>query len=215
MAAPTFRDRVDAGTRLAAALAPVAERGKVVVLGLPRGGVVVAAEVARELGVPLDVIVVRKVGVPGHEELAAGAVASGGTTVVNEDVVMATGLRRSELEQRAAQRHREVEEMEHRLRGDRPALDLAGVTAVLVDDGLATGATMRAAAVAARQAGAAWVVVAAPVASPEAVRLLEELADEVVCLRVPADLRAVGLSYRDFSPVREEEVRRLLPSCNE
>lgn len=212
MAAPTFRDRVDAGTRLAAALAAVAERDKVVVLGLPRGGVVVAAEVARELGVSLDVLVVRKVGVPGHEELAAGAVASGGATVVNEDVVMATGLRRSELEQRAAQRHREVVEMEHRLRGDRPALDLAGVTAVLVDDGLATGATMRAAAVAARQAGAARVVVAAPVASPEAVRLLEELADEVVCLRVPADLRAVGLSYRDFSPVREEEVRRLLQS---
>jgi len=213
MAARTFRDRIDAGTRLAAALAAVVERGKVVVLGLPRGGVVVAAEVARELGVPLDVLVVRKVGVPGHEELAAGAVASGGTTVVNDDVVMAAGLRRSELEQRAAERHREVEAMEYRLRGDRPALDLAGVTAVLVDDGLATGATMRAAAVAARRAGAAWVVVAAPVASPEAVRLLEELADEVVCLRVPADLRAVGLSYRDFSPVREEEVRRLLQSA--
>ena len=107
MAAPTFRDRVDAGARLAAALGPAAERGDVVVLGLPRGGVVVAAEVARELGVPLDVLVVRKVGVPGHEELAAGAVASGGTTVVNDDVVVATGLRRSELEQRAAERHRE------------------------------------------------------------------------------------------------------------
>ena len=212
MAAPTFRDRVDAGTRLAAALGPVAERGEVVVLGLPRGGVVVAAAVARQLGVPLDVLVVRKVGVPGHEELAAGAVASGGTTVVNDDVVAATGLRQAELEQRAAERHREVEEMEHRLRGDRPPLDLAGATAVLVDDGLATGATMRAAAVAARQAGAARVVVAAPVASPEAVRLLEALADEVVCLSVPADLRAVGLSYRDFSPVREEEVRRLLQS---
>ena len=213
MAAPIFRDRVDAGIRLAAALGPTADRGDVVVLGLPRGGVVVAAEVARELGAPLDVLVVRKIGVPGHEELATGAVASGGTTVVNEDVLLATGLGRPELDQRAAERHRAVEEMEQRLRGDRPALDLAGVTAILVDDGLATGATMRAAAVAARHAGAARVVVAAPVASPEAVRLLEELADEVVCLRVPADLRAVGLSYRDFSPVREEEVRRLLQSA--
>ena len=213
MAAPTFRDRVDAGTRLAAALGPAGARDDVVVLGLPRGGVVVAAEVARALGAPLDVLVVRKVGVPGHEELAAGAVASGGTTVVNEDVLVATGLGRPEMERRAAERHRAVEEMEQRLRGDRAALDLAGKTAVLVDDGLATGATMRAAAVAARRAGAAWVVVAAPVASPEAVRLLEELADEVVCLSVPADLRAVGLSYRDFSPVREEEVRRLLQSA--
>ena len=197
MAAPTFRDRVDAGTRLAAALGPAGARDDVVVLGLPRGGVVVAAEVARGLGAPLDVLVVRKVGVPG-------------TTVVNDDVLVATGIGQPEMEQRAAERHRAVEEMEQRLRGDRAALDLAGKTAVLVDDGLATGATMRAAAVAARRAGAAWVVVAAPVASPEAVRLLEELADEVVCLSVPADLRAVGLSYRDFSPVREEEVRRLL-----
>jgi putative phosphoribosyl transferase len=213
--APTFRDRVDAGIRLASALRAAGERDAVVVLGLPRGGVVVAAEVARELGAPLDVLVVRKVGVPGHEELAAGAVASGGTTVVNDDVLMATGLSRGELEQRAAERHRAVEEMERRLRGDRAARDLAGATAVLVDDGLATGATMRAAAVAARQAGAARVVVAAPVASPEAVRLLEELADEVVCLSVPSDLRAVGLSYRDFSPVREEEVWRLLQSGNE
>ena len=213
MAGPTFRDRVDAGTRLAVALGAVGERDGVVVLGLPRGGVVVAAEVARGLGAPLDVLVVRKVGVPGHEELAAGAVASGGTTVVNDDVLAATGIGRPEMEQRAAERHRAVEEMEQRLRGDRAALDLHGTTAVLVDDGLATGATMRAAAVAARRAGAAWVVVAAPVASPEAVRLLEELADEVVCLSVPVDLRAVGLSYRDFSPVREEEVRRLLQSA--
>ena len=182
MAAPTFRDRVDAGTRLAAALGSAGARDDVVVLGLPRGGVVVAAEVARGLDAPLDVLVVRKVGVPGHEELAAGAVASGGTTVVNDDVLVATGIGQAEMEQRAADRHRAVEEMEQRLRGDRAALDLAGTTAVLVDDGLATGATMRAAAVAARRAGAAWVVVAAPVASPEAVRLLEELADEVVCL---------------------------------
>jgi len=214
--APTFQDRADAGARLAVALEAVADPGDaadVVVLGLPRGGVVVAAEVAKGLGAPLDVLVVRKVGVPGHEELAAGAVARGGAMVVNEDVLLATGLDRHELELRAAERRHAVDEMEHRLRGDRPPLDLAGRTAVLVDDGLATGATMRVAAVAAHAAGAARVVVAAPVASPEAVRLLEELADEVVCLVVPRDLRAVGLFYRDFTPVREEDARRLLQSA--
>jgi len=213
--AATFRDRVDAGVRLAAALASFADRSDVVVLGLPRGGVVVAAEVAKELGAPLDVLVVRKVGVPGHEELAAGAVASGGATVVNEDVLVATGLGRAELERRAEDRRRAVVDMERRLRGDREPLDLSGRTAVLVDDGLATGATMRVAAVAARRAGAAAVIVAAPVASPEAVRLLDGLADDVVCLSVPAHLRAVGLSYRDFSPVGEDEVRRLLQSARE
>src|SRR5262245_10742616 len=213
--AATFRDRVDAGVRLAAALASFADRSDVVVLGLPRGGVVVAAEVAKELGAPLDVLVVRKVGVPGHEELAAGAVASGGATVVNEDVLVATGLGRAELERRAEDRRRAVVDMERRLRGDREPLDLEGRTAVLVDDGLATGATMRVAAVAARRAGAAAVVVAAPVASPEAVELLDGLADDVVCLSVPSHLRAVGLSYEDFSPVREEEVQRLLQWRNE
>jgi putative phosphoribosyl transferase len=212
--AATFRDRVDAGVRLAAALAPVAERSDVVVLGLPRGGVVVAAQVAKELGAPLDVLVVRKVGVPGHEELAAGAVASGGATVVNEDVLVATGMGRDELERRADERRQAVVDMERRLRGDREPLDLSGRTAVLVDDGLATGATMRAAAVAARRAGAATIVVAAPVGSPEAVHLLDGLADDVVCLSVPQHLRAVGLSYRDFSPVGEDEVRRLLQASS-
>jgi putative phosphoribosyl transferase len=210
MAAPTFRDRVDAGTRLAAALGSVGARDDVVVLGLPRGGVVVAAEVAKGLGAPLDVLVVRKVGVPGHEELAAGAVASGGTTVVNDDVLVATGLGQPEMEQRAAERHRAVEEMEQRLRGDRAALDLEGRTAVLVDDGLATGATARAAILVARARAARRVVVAVPVAPPETVVALGDQADEVISLETPSTMVAVGAAYVDFSPTSDEEVVALL-----
>ena len=207
-----FRDRTDAGQRLAARLEHLRGREGLLVLGLPRGGVVVAEQVARELGAPLDVLVVRKLGFPGHEELALGAVASGGALVVNNDVFAVAGLDDAELQRRAADRLTVVAEMERRLRGDRPALELTGRPVVLVDDGLATGATMRVAAVAARRAGASEVVVAAPVGSPEAVRSLEELADEVVCIDVPVHLRAVGLSYRDFSAVGEEEVTRLLQS---
>ncbi len=210
MASVVFRDRVDGGRRLAETLGHLRDVDDLVVLGLPRGGVVVAAEVARELSAPLDVLVVRKLGFPGHEELALGAVASGGAIVLNDDVLAAAGLDEAELQRRAEGRQQAVIEMEGRLRGDRPALDLGGRTAVLVDDGLATGATMRVAVVAARRAGADRVVVAAPVASPEAVRTLEGLADEVVCLAVPTNLRAVGMHYRDFSTVEEDDVRRLL-----
>ena len=169
-------------------------------------------EVARGLGAPLDVLVVRKLGFPGHEELALGAVATGGAIVVNDDVFAVAGLDEAELQRQAAARLAVVQEMEERLRGDRPPLDLVGRPVVLVDDGLATGATMRVAAVAARRAGASEVVVAAPVASPEAVRSLEGLADDVICVNVPVHLRAVGLSYRDFSAVGEDEVGRLLQS---
>ena len=210
--ARVFRDRADAGRRLAARLEHLRGREGLLVLGLPRGGVVVAEQVAKELGAPLDVLVVRKLGFPGHEELALGAVASGGAIVVNDDVLAVAGLDDAELRRRAAARLTVVEEMEQRLRGDRPPLELDGRVVVLVDDGLATGATMRVAAVAARRAGASEVVVAAPVASPEAVHSLEALADEVVCVDVPVHLRAVGLSYRDFSAVGEDEVGRLLQS---
>ena len=207
-----FRDRADAGRRLVARLEHLRGREGLIVLGLPRGGVVVAAEVARGLGAPLDVLVVRKLGFPGHEELALGAVATGGAIVVNDDVFAVAGLDEAELQRQAAARLAVVQEMEQRLRGDRPPLDLVGRPVVLVDDGLATGATMRVAAVAARRAGASEVVVAAPVASPEAVRSLEGLADDVICVNVPVHLRAVGLSYRDFSAVGEDEVGRLLQS---
>ncbi len=205
-----FRDREEAGRRLADALGHLRGTEHLVVLGLPRGGVAVAAEVAAGLGAPLDVLVVRKLGFPGHEELAIGAVASGGAIVLNDDVLAMAGLDRAGLEERATRGRRDLAELERRLRDDRQPLALAGTTAVLVDDGLATGATMRVAAVAARQAGATRVVVAAPVGSPEAVQALRGLADDVVCLVVPANLRAVGLYYRDFSPVEEAEVRRLL-----
>jgi predicted phosphoribosyltransferase len=205
-----FRDRADAGRRLADRLEHLRGREGLLVLGLPRGGVVVAEQVARALGAPLDVLVVRKLGFPGHEELALGAVASGGAIVVNDDVLAVAGMDDAELQQRAAARRPVVEEMEQHLRGGRPPLELAGRPVVLVDDGLATGATMRVAAIAARRAGASDVVVAAPVGSPDAVRSLEELADEVICVDVPVHLRAVGLSYRDFSAVEEDEVQRLL-----
>jgi predicted phosphoribosyltransferase len=207
-----FRDRADAGRRLADRLEHLRGREGLLVLGLPRGGVVVAEQVARALGAPLDVLVVRKLGFPGHEELALGAVASGGAIVVNDDVLAVAGMDDAELQQRAAARLTVVEEMEQHLRGDRPPLELAGRPVVLVDDGLATGATMRVAAIAARRAGASEVVVAAPVGSPDAVRSLDEIADEVICVDIPVHLRAVGLSYRDFSAVEESEVQRLLQS---
>jgi predicted phosphoribosyltransferase len=207
-----FRDRADAGRRLADRLEHLRGREGLLVLGLPRGGVVVAEQVARALGAPLDVLVVRKLGFPGHEELALGAVASGGAIVVNDDVLAVAGMDDAELQQRAAARLTVVEEMEQHLRGDRPPLELAGRPVVLVDDGLATGATMRVAAIAARRAGASEVVVAAPVGSPDAVRSLDEIADEVICVDIPVHLRAVGLSYRDFSAVEEREVQRLLQS---
>ena len=205
-----FRDRAEAGRRLADALGHLRGTEHLVVLGLPRGGVAVAAEVAAGLSAPLDVLVVRKLGFPGHDELAIGAVASGGALVLNDEVLAMAGLDHAGLEERAAWGRHDLADLERRLRGDRPPLSLDGTTAVLVDDGLATGATMRVAAVAARQAGAARVVVAAPVGSRQAVQALNGLADEVVCLVVPANLRAVGVHYRDFSPVGEVEVRRLL-----
>ena len=207
-----FRDRADAGRRLVARLEHLRGREGLIVLGLPRGGVVVAAEVAHELAAPLDVLVVRKLGFPGHEELALGAVATGGAIVINDDVLAVAGLDEAELQRQATARLAVVQEMEQRLRGDRPPLDLAGRPVVLVDDGLATGATMRVAAVASRRAGASEVVVAAPVASPEGVRSLEGLTDDIICVDVPVHLRAVGLSYRDFTAVGEDEVRRLLQS---
>jgi predicted phosphoribosyltransferase len=210
-----FRDRADAGRRLVDALGHLRGAEHLVVLGLPRGGVPVAAEVAAGLGAPLDLLVVRKLGFPGHEELAIGAVASGGALVLNDEVLAMADLDHAALEDRAGRGRQDVDDLERRLRGDRPPLALDGTTAVLVDDGLATGATMRVAAVAARRAGATRVVIAVPVGSPEAVRALDGLADEVVCLLVPANLRAVGLYYRDFSPVEEAEVRRLLGWADE
>jgi predicted phosphoribosyltransferase len=206
-----YSDRAEAGRLLGAA---VRERlGTVappIVLGLPRGGVPVAFEVARALGAPLDVLVVRKVGVPEQPELAMGAVGPGGVIVRNEDLLELLPYAAREFE-RVAQRERaEVLRRERAYRGERPPLALAGHTAILVDDGVATGATMRAGVAAARALGAARVVVATPVAASEASVLLGAEADDVVCLQVPPDFHAVGAWYDEFPQLDDEEVRALL-----
>jgi putative phosphoribosyl transferase len=205
-----FEDRREAGRRLAAALRHDAGRPDVVVLGLPRGGVPVAAEVARMLGLPLDVLVVRKLGTPGQEELAMGAIASGGVRVLNPEVVGYLGLPDEVIDRAAEREGRELERRDHLYREGRPPLSLRGRTAILVDDGVATGSTMKAAVAAVRQLGAARVVVAVPVASREAEQELERLADEVVALATPEPFYAVGLWYGDFAQTSDEEVRQLL-----
>jgi putative phosphoribosyl transferase len=210
MSLPPFRDRHDAGRRLADALARRAPLHAPVILALPRGGMPVGWEVARALGAPLDVMVVRKLGVPGHEELAMGAIASGGIRVVSDEVVQALAIPARVLADTAVMEEDELLRRERAFRGDRPAMRLAGCTVVLVDDGLATGSTMLAAVAAARAASAARVVVAVPVAPRETCRMLSEHADEVLCLSTPARFRAVGDWYDDFSQVDDDEVRRLL-----
>ncbi|AZM92313.1 hypothetical protein GCM10017750_06210 [Streptomyces racemochromogenes] len=204
-----FTDRADAGRRLADALGRL--RGEdPVVLGLPRGGVPVAFEVARALGADLDVIVVRKLGVPHHRELAFGAIGEGGVRVLNEDVVRRSRAPERELAEVERGEEAELERRAHRFREGRARVPLDGRTVVLVDDGIATGATAAAACEIARAAGAARVVLAVPVAPPEAVLRLRGAADEVVCLSSPPAFRAVGEWYRDFSQTPDEEVVALL-----
>jgi predicted phosphoribosyltransferase len=182
----------------------------VVVLGLPRGGVPVAAEVAQALDAPLDVFMVRKLGVPGHEELALGAIASGGVRVLNLDVLAAIDIPDEAVEAVAARELSELERQERYYRGDRPPLQLAERVAIVVDDGLATGATMRAAVHALRNRGAARIVVGVPVAPAQTCQSLRRDADQVVCAFTPEPFTAVGRWYSDFSPVSDEEVRSLL-----
>jgi putative phosphoribosyl transferase len=208
-----FQDRRDAGRQLAADLSEYAGRPDVVVFALPRGGVPVAYEVAKALGAPLDVFLVRKIGVPGHEELAMGAIASGGVRVVNEDVVRELGIPQSLFDAVAAEELRELERRELAYR-DRPAPDVRGKTVILVDDGLATGSSMRAAIAALRRLGPAKIVVAVPVAAPEVCTEFQDVADDVVCARTPPSFRAVGLWYDDFSQTTDEEVRELLSQQN-
>ena len=205
-----FADRRDAGRQLAESLGHYCGRDDVVVLGLPRGGVPVAFEVARALGAPLDGLLVRKLGVPGHEELAMGAIASGGARVLNDDVVSATGVEEDQIEQVAVRELEQLERQELAYRRDRPSLDVRARVAILVDDGLATGATMRAAVSALRDRGAGAIVVAVPTAPQETCEALRREVDEVVCARTPDPFTAVGLWYRDFTPVSDEEVRELL-----
>lgn len=205
-----FPDRRAAGRALAGSLGHLAGAPRAVVLGLPRGGVPVAAEVARALGLPLDALVVRKLGVPGHEELAMGAIAAGGTMVLNEDVVALLPQGEEAVARAAAAEGRELERRERDYRGGRGPVDLDGHTAILVDDGAATGASVRAAALVARAKGAERVVVALPVAPTATRDELFEVADEIVCAMTPEPFRAVGAWYEDFSEVGDEEVRALL-----
>jgi predicted phosphoribosyltransferase len=205
-----YLDRTEAGQRLAAELIAYANHPDVLVLGLPRGGVPVAFEVAEVLGVPLDVFVVRKLGVPGHEELAMGAIASGGVQVLNEDMVRRLDILPEFMHTVAAREQRILEYREHFYRGDRPAPEVQGRTVILVDDGLATGATMRAAVAALRPRQPARMVIAVPVAARATCEELKAVADEVVCAATPRPFHAVGRWYEDFSPTSDAEVRDLL-----
>lgn len=205
-----FRDRAEAGEFLAARLSGLADRDDVVVLALPRGGVPVGYEVAKSLGVPLDVFVVRKLGVPGHEELAMGAIASGGVRLVNHDVVHSLGIPQNVIDQAAQREQVELERRERLYRGTRRLIPLASKTVVLVDDGLATGSTMRAAVTAVRQQQPARIIVAVPVGATSTCQALAGEADEVICLRSPDPFVAVGLWYHDFTPTSDDQVRTLL-----
>jgi putative phosphoribosyl transferase len=205
-----FRDRAHAGRVLARSLLAYAGRDDVVVLALPRGGVPVAAELARALGAQLDVFVVRKLGLPGHEELAMGAVAPGGVLVLDDRLVRGLGIPDEVLQETVEKELRELERREAAYRAGRPPLDLEGKTVILVDDGLATGATMRAAALALRKYKPARVVVAVPVASAETCDEFRADVDEIVCALTPSPFHAVGLWYDDFSQTSDEEVRELL-----
>jgi putative phosphoribosyl transferase len=207
-----FRDRIEAGRLLAANLAEYGDREDVLVLGLPRGGVPVAFEVARALAAPLDLLMVRKLGVPGHEELALGAIASGGVRVLNTSLVRELALPENWIESISARERRALERRERDYRGDRPQPELAGRVVILVDDGLATGATMLAAIRSTRAQHAARVVVAVPVAPRETCDALLRDADAVACLITPANFRAVSAWYDDFSATTDAEVRRLLGS---
>jgi len=205
-----FANREEAGRQLAEKVDKYAGRDDVIVLGLPRGGVPVAYEVAKRLRAPLDVFIVRKLGVPGFEELAAGAIASGGVRVLNEDVMRSIPYAHEAIEAVTAKETTELERREQIYREGRPPPGLGGRIVILVDDGLATGATMRAAVKALRQRGAAKIVVAVPVGPPDTCRELAEEADETICLNAPVFFQAVGQYYEDFSQTSDEDVRELL-----
>ena len=205
-----FADRREAGRELAAKLSAYQDRDGVVVLGLPRGGVVVAFEVAEALHAPLDVYMVRKLGMPGQEELAFGAIASGGVRVLNPEVIQAAGLQQAEMDAVAAREGAELERRERLYRGDSPPLALGGKTVILVDDGLATGASMRTAIVSLESHRPAWVTMAVPAAPQSTCRDLEREVDEAVCVLTPEPFFSVGQWYVDFSQTSDAEVIDIL-----
>jgi predicted phosphoribosyltransferase len=208
-----FKNRTDAGRQLAAKLARYAGRPDVLVLALPRGGVPVAYEVARALRAPLDVFLVRKLGLPGHRELAMGAIATGGVRVLNEEVVNTLQIPESEIDAVALEEGRELRRREREYRDDLPPPEVSGRTVILVDDGLATGSTMHAAVTALRRLGPARVVVAVPVGAAQTCAEFRGDADEVICARIPDPFYAVGAWYQDFSQTSDEEVRDLLDAA--
>jgi putative phosphoribosyl transferase len=210
-----FHDRAEAGRLLADRLRHYAGRDDVIVLALPRGGVPVGYEVAKALGAPLDVFIVRKLGVPGYEELAMGAIASGGLIVLNREALQALPITEADIQRAAAAELRELERREEAYRGGHDPPRVEGKTVILVDDGLATGSTMRAAALAVRQLNPARAVVAVPVAAAETCDEFRDVVDEIVCSVTPRPFRAVGLWYEDFSQTSDEEVRELLARANE
>lgn len=205
-----FHDRTDAGRQLAEQLSGYANRNDVVVLGLPRGGVPVADQVASRLAVPLDVFLVRKLGVPGHVELAMGAIASGGVEVLNHALIADLGISPATVAGIAGAERIELERRDRVFRGGRPFPELAGKTVIVIDDGLATGATMEAAVTALRRMNPAEIVVAVPVGARETCDRFARLADHLVCLAAPASFDAVGLWYEDFSQTTDDEVKQLL-----
>lgn len=210
-----FRNRIEAGQQLAKRLTKYAHRDDVLVLALPRGGVPVGYEVAQALHAPLDVFVVRKLGVPGHEELAMGAIASGGVRVLNGSVVEGLRIPDDVIEAVAARELRELERRERAYRDDRSAPDVQGRTVILVDDGIATGSTMKAAVEALRQLEAACIVVATPTAALSTVREMRPDVDELVAVMTPADFSGVGQWYEDFSQTTDNEVRALLDKASQ
>jgi putative phosphoribosyl transferase len=205
-----FRDRVDAGRFLARELGSYRNRDDIVVLALPRGGVPVAHEIARELNAPLDVFLVRKLGFPGHEEFALGAIASGGVRVLNPQAFQIAQFSEREIDEIAEKELHELERREQSYRGNRPIPEVRKKTVILVDDGLATGSTMRAAVQALRQLGPDRIIVAVPVGSSDACELLSREADEVICAAIPEPFNSVGQWYENFSQTSDEEVHDIL-----
>jgi predicted phosphoribosyltransferase len=207
---PRYRDRSEAGQVLARKLAHYAGRPDVLVLALPRGGVPVAFEVAKALHAPLDVFLVRKLGVPGHEELAMGAIATGGVRVINEDVVRMLHIPDAVIDAVAAREQQELQRREHLYRDDLPPPNVQGRTVILIDDGLATGSTMRAAVMALRKQHPARIVVAVPVAAPSTCSEFQAEVDEIICAQTPEPFYGVGFWYEDFSQISDKEVHDLL-----
>lgn len=205
-----FNDRVDAGRKLAKDLLKYANRSDVLILALPRGGVPVAFEVAKELNVKMDVFIVRKLGVPGNEELAMGAIASDNIRVLNEDVVMSFQIPERVIDMVAENERKELERRERAYRGDRPKPEIEGSTVILIDDGLATGATMRAAAAALKTKNPAKIVIAVPTAAPDICEIFRKEVDEIICLATPEPFYGVGAWYEDFSQTTDKEVCKLL-----